>query len=918
MKTRHRWLWITAAAVLIAALVAGARAATITGTDVEVSEDALSEVTIDSNPTNGNNLVIVGHDDLAASFENMNTFFTTDGGATWTAEPIGDAGDGIASNFRFDPAVIYDDSGNVYVAYGARDGATPPNTTVVVARSTDGGDTYGTFRQLATNAQPVPSTPPGNDRWTFASGPGPGGTGQRVYLAWTQNVREGSPSVLDQRIVVSSTADAGVTWSAPVVVNDGSVAGADAGNLTAVPAVGPDGDLYLAWHDIGGNRIMFDRSTDGGVTWGTDIQLTTTGVGFLVSIPAQNDRGVGPFGVLAADRSGGPNDDRIYAAYLEAGAGGMPDTNVLVRFSDDDGANWSAPVTVNDDGGTTSQFLPWLDVDQETGLVAAVWYDARDDAQNRMVHVYSSVSHNGGATWDANVRVTDNPSDMSANNPSGASPLSYAGDFLEYIGVAAQDCRLVPVWADNSETRTVDPDDFDYYVDRLTITGGLCNTPPTVSAGGPYNTVEGTPVDVTATGNDPDGDTLTYSWDLDDNGSFETVGKTVSYDLVGRDGVYTIRVQADDGNGGVATASTTVTVANVAPTVSLTSDAPKDENTAVTVSGSIEDVGWLDPLTATIDWGPGPPEAISGTLTNLKPKAKLAFSVSHVYGDDGSFEAEVCGTDDDAATTCKTIALKIDNVAPTASIDESGTVTLNGGQAIVTNAGATVPFGAKATDPGSDDLTFTWDWDDGSPNTVTRYLNDVLIDPDPDPSPTIHSRDVTDEPEHTFGAACLYDVGLTVADDDNGSVTDAVTVIVAGNAASNRTAGYWFNQYKLGSAQQIPTATLDCYLDIVEFVSGVFSEARAAGTIGQAEGVLKATAKDALDALDRQLLAAWLNFANGATGLTELVDTNGDKVADTPFLTMMANAEAVRLSPTSTRAAILAQYAILERFNNTP
>jgi hypothetical protein len=473
----------------------------------------------------------------------------------------------------------------------------------------------------------------------------------------------------------------------------------------------------------------------------------------------------------------------------------------------------------------------------------------------------------------------------------------------------------VPVWADNSETRTADPDDFDYFVDRLTITGGLCNTAPTVSAGGPYDTQEGAPIDVTATGSDADGDTITYAWDLDNNGSFETAGNPASFDLVGRDGVYTINVRADDGQGGTATASTTVTVANVAPTVSLSSDAPKNENTTVTVSGSIEDVGWLDPLTATIDWGPGPPESIIGTLTNVKPKAKLAFSVTHVYGDDGSFSAEVCGTDDDSATTCSTIALEIRNVAPTASIDESNAVTLNGGKAIVTNAGATVPFGATATDPGSDDLTFTWNWADGSANTVDRSLNDPLFDPDPDPSPTVHPRSVTDSPQHAFGSACLYDVGLTVADDDSGSATDSIKVIVTGNAAANRSSGYWVNQYKLGSAQQIPTASLECYLDIVEFVSAVFSEARPVTTLAQAENVLKSSAKEGIDALDRQLLAAWLNFANGATGLDELVDTNGDKVADTPFLTMVTNAETVRLSPTSTRAAILAQYTILERFN---
>lgn len=907
-------------ALLLVMLTTVASGATIQGTDVEVTEDALSEVTIDVNPTDGDNLIVAGHE--PGGFENMNTYFTDDGGATWTAVDLGDAGDGIASNFRFDPAVIFDANGTAYVAYGATESTgTLPNTRVVVARSTDGGTTYTTFTQLANNPR-VPNVP-GNDRWTFATGPdGADDAGQRTYLAWTRNVDENGATAggLDQQIVVSSTGDGGNTWSAPVVVNDGSNAGMDPGNLTALPAVGPDGDVYLVWHDIGGNQVIFDRSTDGGVTWGTDSVVTATGVAFSATIPPQNDRGIGPIGALAADRSGGPNDDRIYLAYTEPGTGGMPNTDIVVRTSDNDGGAWSAPTTVNDDGGTTSQFLPWLTVDQETGLVAAVWYDARDDTNNRAVHVYSAVSHNGGGTWDANVRVTDNPSDLSANNPG-----SYTGDFLEYIGVAALNCRLVPVWADNRETADTNAataDDHDYYVDRLTITGGLCNTPPTVSAGGPYTTPEGTNVQVSATGSDVDGDTITYSWDLDNNGSFETPGQSVTFDNVGQDGSFTIAVRADDGRGGVTTATTTVNVTNVAPTVTITNNGPASENTAVTVSGVVSDAGFAEtPLTASINWGDGNgPQPLSGTVEGDRPFKTITYSVQHVYGDDGVFTVTVCAADDDTTGNCNSTNVTVTNTNPTAAIDESGTVVVNGVNVIVTNAGASNAFSASSSDPGSDDLTFAWNWDDGSPNTVTTYFANAPVNTaDPDPSPDVNPRvNVVDSTSHTFGDACLYDVQLTVADDDAGSAVDMLQVIVTGNAAANRSAGYWYNQYRQGPAQQLASATLDCYLDIVELVSDVFSELRAAGTIDQAEGVLKASAKEPVDALDRQLLTAWLNFANGATGLAELVDTNGDGTADTAFLSVLVNAEAVRTNPASTRAALLAQYQILERINNTP
>jgi PKD domain-containing protein len=294
--------------------------------------------------------------------------------------------------------------------------------------------------------------------------------------------------------------------------------------------------------------------------------------------------------------------------------------------------------------------------------------------------------------------------------------------------------------------------------------------------------------------------------------------------------------------------------------------------------------------------------------------------VEHVYGDDGVFTVTVCAADDDTTGNCSSTNVTVTNTNPTATISESGTVVVNGVNVIVTNAGASNAFSASSSDPGSDDLTFTWNWDDGSPNSVKTYFANAPVNtPDPDPSPDVNPRvNVVDSTSHTFGDACLYDVQLTVTDDDAGSAVDSLKVIVTGNAAANRSAGYWFNQYRQGSAQELANATLDCYLDIVELVSTVFSERRAAGTIDQAEEVLKASAKGAADALDRQLLTAWLNFANGATGLADLVDTNGDGTADTAFLTVLVNAEAVRTNPASTRAALLAQYQILERINNTP
>lgn len=438
------------------------KSATITAASADVNVSNLtgneSEVSIDVNPTNTNNQVIVGH---APNLQTMNTFFTMDGGATWTLVALGNAQDGLTSSFRFDPTVAFDDNGNVYVGYGVRTGIFPNRQrTVVVARSTDGGQTYTQFTQVATTADI--GTLPGNDKWHLATGPDPVNPAQQnVYIAWTQNVTEATGT--DQRIVVSGSTDGGATFSTPpVITNDPSITGTRAGNLFADPAVGPNGEIYVAWNDIGAGQVFVDVSTDGGTTFGTDILVTTSGTGFKTSIPAAPDRGVFVGPTIDTDRSNSPFNGRLYVTYTDLGPGGLPDTNIFVRFSDNMGATWSARTLVNDDGGTNSQFLPWLDVDQATGLVNVVWYDARNDPNNQMVEVFMGVSDDGGASFQSppNILVSDGQSDQSTNNPNRTT-----NNYLEYIGIASLNTVAYPVWSDNSTNLA----DLDFFTDQIPV-----------------------------------------------------------------------------------------------------------------------------------------------------------------------------------------------------------------------------------------------------------------------------------------------------------------------------------------------------------------------------------------------------------------------------------------------------------------
>ncbi len=120
-------------------------------------------------------------------------------------------------------------------------------------------------------------------------------------------------------------------------------------------------------------------------------------------------------------------------------------------------------------------------------------------------------------------------------------------------------------------TVTLQVDDGDGGLDSDVITVTIQNGPPTVDAGGPYTTTVGTAIPLTATGTDAVGDLpLTYNWDLDDDGLFDDgTGATVTFTTVGAPNIYTVTVQAGDGDGGVATDTTTVEVNTILPFILL-------------------------------------------------------------------------------------------------------------------------------------------------------------------------------------------------------------------------------------------------------------------------------------------------------------------------------------------------------------
>jgi hypothetical protein len=271
----------------------------------------------------------------------------------------------------------------------------------------------------------------------------------------------------------------GVTWD-----RLGEAFGGDKQWMVIDTTTGPGrGHLYQfwgPWYTYSGNMTnMFTRSTDGGLTWMTPIEVPlfpywgtldigvngelyivgNDGVNFTVNrstnAPNPNvtpvfdltrtvslggsliygDPAVNPVGLLgqpwiAVDRSSGTNRGNVYLL-CSVGGSGNP-VNVMFTRSTDGGLTWSAPQRVNDDPANQNAYhwFGTLSV-APNGRIDACWNDTRDSSNNTYSELYYTWSEDGGRTWAPN-----RPLSPPFNHSLGYPQQNKMGD---YIGMVSLD-----------------------------------------------------------------------------------------------------------------------------------------------------------------------------------------------------------------------------------------------------------------------------------------------------------------------------------------------------------------------------------------------------------------------------------------------------------------------------------------------
>lgn len=217
--------------------------------------------------------------------------------------------------------------------------------------------------------------------------------------------------------------------------------------------------------------------------------------------------------------------------------------------------------------------------------------------------------------------------------------------------------------------------------------------PPLADAGGPYAGSEGQLISFDASGSTADGVIAQYAWDWQSDGVYDdtTTSAIIQHaypdDFVGQ---ATLRVR--DKDGATDTAMVSVTISNVAPSLSIQAPVSASEGAQISFLASITDPG--NDVFGAVSWDFG--DGVNATGTNP----------THAFADDGQYTIQATVTDDDGGSGTAQHQITITNAPPAANAGGPYTAVVN----------ESVTFTGSATDPGVNDvLSFSWDLDnDGS------------------------------------------------------------------------------------------------------------------------------------------------------------------------------------------------------------
>lgn len=430
------------AVVLSGSEEARSREARVVGPDAPVNVGATDPEDISAhnspslvrNPARPANLVVSSRIDTP--FFSCGLHVSTDGGESFTQTSV-PAPEGEEAKC-YAPDVAFSTDGTLYLSFVTLKGRGNVPNAVWLSSSDDGGQTL---------SEPTKITGPLAFQVRIAADPT---DPQRLYVTWLQGgdvaalqfAEPGNPI----RAVRSD--DGGSTWTSPEIVSSDERERV----ITPSPVVGPDGELYVLYVDIGedtldyaaghggrggppydGNfELVLARSEDRGATWAESVVDSRIRAisRFVVFFP--------PFPSLAV-----APDGRVYAAFHDRRLG---DPDVMLWSLGTGESDWEGPIRVNDtprrDG--TSQYLPKLAV-APNGRLDVLYYDRRaGGADDVMNEVSLQSSFDRGESFGPRLRLSSRAFDSRI----GFGAKEGLPDLGSRLGLLSTESSAVGVWTD--------------------------------------------------------------------------------------------------------------------------------------------------------------------------------------------------------------------------------------------------------------------------------------------------------------------------------------------------------------------------------------------------------------------------------------------------------------------------------------
>jgi hypothetical protein len=390
-----------------------------------------------SNSTQSENSIVINPNspDMLLNSNNSTPFPSTgsvkgadalkslDGGETWSGTVEGAGGPNSG-----DPAAVIDLNGRWFVGY--IDNANGQS----VSYSDDQGATWATSKVANGTLFNLLDK---NHLWVDISPTSP--YKGHLYNGW----------MVSNNIYVSRSITGGASWSTSVNISAATAAGSHNQGINF--KCGPDGEAYAVWSVYDNwpgdeKAIGFNKSLDGGETWGTAVRAVNNLKGIRTTGVTQNMR-TNSFPSMAVDLSNSPHRGNIYVVWANIGVPGVnlgSGSSVYMIKSTDQGVTWSTPKRINSDSTAGKHhYFPWIACDQANGYLSIVFYDNRNCSATE-AEAWMAYSTDGGETFTdlkvSDVTFTPSPIPLMAQK--------YMGD---YLAIDAFGGKTFPCWTD---TRT--------------------------------------------------------------------------------------------------------------------------------------------------------------------------------------------------------------------------------------------------------------------------------------------------------------------------------------------------------------------------------------------------------------------------------------------------------------------------------